>query len=292
MLAATVALVGPSGGTGGSTASAAYPGKNGRIAYSHALATIYSVTPSGTGLRRLAGKRFSSNPAFSPDGRRIVYRHDGRLAIMNADGSAKHTFTGDLEAGVPAWSPDGHMIAFSTFTDVDELWAIADDGSGLRYLSGGGDPAWAPNGQTIAYTATPDRCDGIYSITADGRLTPTLVRPRQKGEACPLQARHPDFSPHGRFLAFTRVVRTTSGGRARFSNDIAILDLRTHRQRSLTRSGRASQPAWAPDGRRLAYVQPDGLWVIGSDGRGAHRIVKGGSDPSLTGISGPSWQPR
>jgi Tol biopolymer transport system component len=280
------------GATSSQTASAAFVGENGRIAYSQGLRTIYSVTPNGSALRRVTDRDFNTSPSFSPDGRRIVYRGVRGLMIMNSDGRSKHALGPELDAVFPAWSPDGDTIAFGQLTDVDELWLIGDDGGSLRYLTGGTDPVWAPNGSTIAYTAKPDRCDGVYSIGVDGRSNRTLVRPRQQGEGCPRQARHPDLSPHGRFLAYTRVLRTSTGGRSQFSNDIVILDLKTHRHRMLTRSGRASQPAWAPDGHRLAYVQPDGLWVIGSNGRAARRIAKGGSDPSLTGITGPSWQPR
>jgi Tol biopolymer transport system component len=276
-----------------SSANAAFPGKNGRIAFSRGLKAIYTVVPDGHGLTRLTDARFNASPAFSANGGRIVYQQSGRLTVMAADGGEKHAVAGaDIEAIFPSWSPDGRTIAFGQFTDADAVWTIGETGEALSYLTGGTDPSWSPSGALIAYTARQGRCDGVYSIKPSGTGLRALIRPRMRGGHCNAQARHPDFSPAGHFVAYTRVLRRRVGGRMRFLNDIAIVNVRTLRRRLVTRSGRATQPAWSPDGRRLAYVQPDGLWTIRSDGTSAKRIVTGGRRPDRTGITGPSWQPR
>ena len=38
--------------------------------------------------------------------------------------------------------------------------------------------------------------------------------------------------------------------------------------------------AWSPDGSRLAFHGPDGIWVIGADGSGLRKLIPGGTDPS------------
>ena len=50
-------------------------------------------------------------PSWSPDSRRIAFTLGGRLAIMDADGSHRHTLR--LFATQPHWSADGRWIVFT-----------------------------------------------------------------------------------------------------------------------------------------------------------------------------------
>lgn len=276
---------------GAGAAQGAFPGSNGRIAFARGLRTIYSVTPAGGGMKQLTGGGFSNSPAYSPDGRRIAFYNQG-LSVMNAGGSGRHVVVRNTDGAAASWSPNSGRIAFSqAVEDGSELSVVGADGSNLKVLGLGGAPTWSPVANTIIYVATAQGCDSLRAINADGRGGHVVLAARRSGGHCLSQARDPDFSPAGHALALTRVTRRTQAGHARYVDDVVILNLKTHRQHLVTHSGRASQPAWSPDGRYLAYVQPDGLWVIRSDGRGAHRIVRGGSDPSGSGVTGPSWQP-
>src|SRR6184192_4918209 len=71
-----------------------------------------------------------TTPAWSPDGRQIVFTgYDGGLSdlfVVNADGSGLHRLTNDKYADLqPSWAPDGKTIAFATDrgpkTDFDAL---------------------------------------------------------------------------------------------------------------------------------------------------------------------------
>jgi hypothetical protein len=59
----------------------AFPGRNGLIAYRGSQPgvrnsiAIYAVKPDGTGQRRLSGYGAWYNPAWSPDGRRLIVEH-------------------------------------------------------------------------------------------------------------------------------------------------------------------------------------------------------------------------
>jgi Tol biopolymer transport system component len=83
---------------------------------------------------------------------------------MDADGSNEqrltHTTPQEL---LPAWSPDGHEIAFErasyrgNYEDVfRQIVVVREDGSEERTLSPrtahDADPAWSPDGTQIAFT--------------------------------------------------------------------------------------------------------------------------------------------
>ena len=104
------------------------------------------------------------SPAWSPDGKRIVFNRDD-LMIMNADGSGLTPLTDyspNLAGSSPAWSPDGSKIAFGAVhfpedggvSDL-EIFVIDADGTNLTKLTDNTDddraPVWSPDGSKIAY---------------------------------------------------------------------------------------------------------------------------------------------
>ena len=101
------------------------------------------MNADGSNPRRVARNAAWSDPAWSPDGRRIAFRRFGRsirlagnsdLFVVNADGSGLRRLTRHAE-NVPrwfAWSPDGRTIAF---LHKREVYIVKADGSGERRLT-------------------------------------------------------------------------------------------------------------------------------------------------------------
>ena len=93
---------------------------------------------------------------------------------MNADGSgAQPLFTDGFQDGLPAWSPDGSVIAFwsNRGGSSGDVWLINPDGSGLVNVTGATSAAtnqfsWTPDGQRILYT---ERLGGSTQIMVIGR---------------------------------------------------------------------------------------------------------------------------
>src|SRR5205823_5876141 len=134
----------------------------GRIAFSmgNQNRDIYAVNADGSALVRLTDDPAADfDPSWSPDGRRIVYRHEdeqsGQIYVMNSDGSRQRNLT--RRRGLdysPAWSPDGRRIAFASVrAGKATIWLMRPDGSGRRRLSRvyGEYPAWSPDGKKIAF---------------------------------------------------------------------------------------------------------------------------------------------
>src|SRR5215207_8633257 len=106
---------------------AAFPGKNGRIAFEgdrdtgtgDSFTEVITVSPDGTGMKQLTSASGSGNPTFSPNGEKIAYAAnygaDTRgIYVINRSGTSKKALTdnNNLPEYGPTWSPDGTKIAF------------------------------------------------------------------------------------------------------------------------------------------------------------------------------------
>src|SRR5918992_1607553 len=265
----------------------AYGGRMVAVARARAvLAAVGVALAAGCGEDRAALER-GTQIAFTAN-------QGGRMSLVVIAADGRHRMRLARGASSPAWSPDGQQLAFVRERGDDSDIAVMDaDGSALRAVTSGAgrdrDPALSPDGEWIAFTREAGRGDGpvhaaIHVVRADG----TGLRPVTSGDA--LDGR-PAWSPDGR-LAFTRV--TTRG--QRFVAHLYVVDAAGSGEHKLVEG---HSPAWAPDGRRLAYVSwrdrfgrtcfhectPSGeIYVVGGDGRGDRRLTRSRADDS-----DPAW---
>ena len=254
-------------------ANAAFPGRNGLIAYTEYCCSgsdnsDYStglVAPDGSGARLIdtGGDRAS----FSPDGRRILWANafgDG-MFTMRANGRGPERRLAGASGYFPEWSPTGRRIVFAGYSDsgLQQLW-IRDRGV-RRRLVAGSDPAWSVRGE-IAFGNT---AGGIDVIRPDG----TGLRPLVDRGA------EPDWSPSGRRLAYGAsgrvwTVRADGTGRRRLQ--------------------RGQSPAFSPDGHKIVYVGPGGsIRIMGAGGKRSYRLPFDENYPSVDNdpLEKPDWQP-
>jgi Tol biopolymer transport system component len=266
--------------TGGSGVE--FASLTGRITFSDER-YVYVVNANGSQLRRLTnGAAPDFDPAWSPDGKQIVFRSQrtgsSQIYVMKADGTDQRNISRTLEDNWgPAWSPDGAWIAFNsargTGNSAMYAYVMRPDGSMPRKLNDVWDeyPAWSPDGKHIAFMSKMPDAFGtnphyeIYVMNADGSGVKRLTY--SAGENG-----WPAWSPDGQKIAFTS---------ARDSNsqssdvgpmfDIYVMNADGSHQVRLTH-GFGQFCAWSPDGHYLVFASGNGLAVVRTDGSGLAQL--------------------
>jgi len=122
-----------------------------RIAYAAGantdFRTIHVIDADGTHDREVTTAGHEWQWDWSPDGRRLVYAEGPyaqpryNLAVIDADGTNRRELTKPASWSdyLPAWSPDGAWIAFtSSRSGRDEIWVMRADGTQQHRLTFGG----------------------------------------------------------------------------------------------------------------------------------------------------------
>ncbi len=278
-------------------ATAAFPGRNGQIAFAAGgIPRIFALDPEGGDRRRLSPTGLSTDePAYSADGRRIVFTakrkpydqpHGFRIYVMNADGTGLRQVSREEDAnhGDPAFSPDGRRIAFVRSAEArPDLYIMNADGTRPRLLATAAEsPTFSPSGRTIVFAASYEREPGLYAIRPDGTGERRLTVDTRRHVS-------PDFSPDGRGIVFVRVT-----GQAGFccSGSINVVDAQGRHRRRLTGRSRDSNPTFSPDGRSILFERfgppfyDTTLWVMNRDGT-SRRPLERKHRPAFD----PTWQP-
>ena len=93
---------------------------------------------------------------------------------------------------LPAWSPDGTMIAYTVYpADAPpEVWVTAGDGSDPRFLAIGYEPVWSPDGSMIVVRRDGDRNDwtDLYIVFLPGGQVEQALFRGWSGDAFFLEA--------------------------------------------------------------------------------------------------------
>lgn len=157
----------------------------------------------------------ASKPAFSPDGRVLVFVTDWDgdddlwLYDLINDQISKLTDNSFVDRD-PDWSPDGRSIVFAsdqdtpgftrlytlTFTDENEQGFVIAP----LYSGGGGNnfaPRYSPDGRSITFVNDRSGDGDVYIIDSDGQRPFLLTADDNEAED-----RAPVFTPDGRSIAF------------------------------------------------------------------------------------------
>ncbi len=141
-------------------------------------ALYHTVGQNSGPVRREAQPILGEAPAWTPDGKQIVYKGclgvDCGLILSNVDGSFPKQITTGLTDTNPAVSPDGKTIAFmSSQAGNWDVYTVGIDGTGLTQVttdtSEDGLPIWSPDGKTIVFVSNRGNVWSVWATDPKGK---------------------------------------------------------------------------------------------------------------------------
>lgn len=228
----------------------------------------------------------AQSPSLSPTGKELVFAADfdgqSRLWISGLDGARLRqvSSTGNPAATVadlePAWSPDGHSIAYTSIDgSAHDIWLVQADGTyPLKLTVNGaenGHPTWSPDGRKIAFESDKDGTRDIWIMNADGTQQIKVLSSSGVDNT-------PKFSPAGDQIVFSR----TKDG----STTLMIVNVDGTGLKALTiGNSRDWEPSWGSRG--ILFTSNRGpnsdrwkIWMVQPDGSNLRKVSDAnGHDP-------------
>lgn len=265
-------------GAGGSSSSFSWSPDGSAIATGTDFGAIRIMWLAGGWRELTAG--FDFDPAWSPDGDRIVFVRfapgDTGLFTVAADGGEAIALADAPGYELaPSWSPDGTRVAYYHLPQeggAAELRVASADVPSVRIVASGDistlhPPRWHPTGAMLLFSKRgPDGSLDVYSVGAEGGNERRVV-------ASDADERDASWSPDG-----GRIVFFTEHG-------VSVADAEGAIPTLVWEDGR--NPEWSPSGDRIALDDGYDVITIRADGSDAREVVAAAWEPSFS----PEWSP-
>jgi Tol biopolymer transport system component len=195
----------------------------------------------------------------------------------------------------PAVSPDGTAIAYEVASTPDarphvEVMTLGAAPGRVEYTSNdvtGFQPAWMRDGSGIVFVSNTGGSPHLLQTAGGGLAGATFVGDVGNPN---LPGFRPAIAPDGSTLAMSlgavELFRTGWRRTAALHAALAVSDVRGA---GLSILGEGADPAWSPDGKRIAFVRVAGghahLFVARADGTDPQQITEGSDDDASPSFS-------
>ncbi|MGH3095809.1 MAG: amidohydrolase family protein [Streptosporangiales bacterium] len=269
---------------------------------------IVTMRTDGSHRKRLTTSQYDDRgPVWSPDGNRMAFGSDrsGNYDIWVLDlttGKLTQRTHSPKAEYQPTWSPNGKRIAYTVGVEQDAHTIKAMNAAGkvatLVKQPGGQvrSPSWSPDGKKIAYTLQTGNDNrlmiaGVGDDETTGRAVSSGsedvfgFRPRWLDDHTLL------YSSNGHIQRrdVDSGKRSTIPFRARITLHRKAYDFKKHEfgwERSPERVQGILSPTISPNGRRVAFVALNDLWLA-TPGHRPHRVTH----DRYTELD-PTWSPK
>lgn len=263
---------------------------------------IFVMGATGESVRRLT--TLGHNPSWSPDGKELVFAEQRtvdpvyvygipNLHVVDVQTGVSRAFYEATDVLQPAWSPNGHRIAFWNATQGQrDLFTIDRDGSPASLVAVTSDvfidwhPVWSADGKHLYFSSDRDGTMNLWRIPIDERSG------EPQGEPEPLRTPSRDsrffsLSPTGDRLIYQSTA--SHGTLFRVSFDPEREQVGSDNHAIFGGAVHVRHPAVSPDGRTIAFGvtgQQEDVYVMSSDGTNLRQLTN-----DIARDRGMSWWP-
>jgi len=259
---------------------------------------IFIMGATGESVRRVTDAGF--NPAWSPDGKEIVFATESVVDSPQTRGVRSVLWVANLvsaqkrrlniDDGVqPQWSPHGYRIAYWKQQDGQrDISTVAANGEGAVPVTNDSavdwSPVWSPDGNYLYFSSDRGGSMNIWRVRIDEKTGLPLEEPEPVTRSVSNQSQHLSISRDGKRMIYAVETVNQNIAKVGFDPSRKIVLGETVLVTQGTASSGAAAPS--PDGTQLVFVRGLHVFVCRTDGTDVRQLTQGDSTGRW-----PQWSP-